>query len=132
MRRGPRVRGCAVAASPARTARPRAPRRRARAPEPTRCCGPRPLQAEQLRDHHALHLVRAFPDLEDLLVTVQARDRVLLHEAVAAVDLERRVRRAVREQAGVELRLRGGEAEVLPLVLEPGGAVDELPPGLDL
>jgi hypothetical protein len=49
-----------------------------------------------LRNDHALHLVRALADLEDLLIAVEARDRVLVHEAVAAVDLERPVRGAVR------------------------------------
>src|SRR5829696_8559505 len=53
------------------------------------------LEAEVLGDDHPLHLVRALADFEDLLVTVEARDRVLVHEAVAAVDLERRVRRTV-------------------------------------
>ena len=57
------------------------------------------LEPELLRDHHALHLVRALADLEDLLVAVKAGDRVLVHEAVAAVDLERPVRRPVRELA---------------------------------
>src|SRR5439155_19967763 len=53
------------------------------------------LEPEVLGDHHPLHLVRAFADLEDLLVTVEPRDRRLLHEAVAAVDLERGVRNAM-------------------------------------
>jgi hypothetical protein len=48
------------------------------------------------------------------------------------VDLQRGVRGAVREQTGVELRLRGGEAERLALVLQPRGAVHELAAGLDL
>src|SRR5579862_136068 len=95
-----------------------------------RACGR--LEAEVLRDDQALHLVRAFADLEDLLVAVEARDRELLHEAVAAVDLERGVDDAVRQQPGVELRLRRGEREVAALVLEPRGAVDELPAGVDL
>src|SRR5712691_6390476 len=90
------------------------------------------LEPEQLADHHALHLVRAFADLQDLLVAVEPRDRVLLHETVAAVDLERGVGGAVREQARVELRLCSGEAEVLALIFEPGGAVDELASGFDL
>src|SRR5262249_50631650 len=84
------------------------------------------------RDHHALHLVRALADLEDLLVAVEPRDRELVHEAVAAVDLERRVDDAVRDEAREELRLRGGKRERLARVLEPGGAVDELPARLDL
>src|SRR4051794_465092 len=70
------------------------------------------LEAEEPGDDHALHLVRALADLEDLLVAVEPRDREFLREAVAAVDLQRRVDDAVREDAGIELRLRCGEAEV--------------------
>src|SRR3954465_1933534 len=84
------------------------------------------------RDHHALHLVRALADLEDLLVAVEARDRELLHEPVAAVDLERRVHDAVREDSREELRLRRRERERPARVLEARRAVDQLPPGLDL
>src|SRR5664279_2867888 len=90
------------------------------------------LKPEEARDHHALHLVRALADLEDLLVAVQPRDRELLHEAVAAVDLQRGVHHPVRQQAGVELRLRRRERERLALVLQPRGAVDELAPCFDL
>src|SRR5216110_2444315 len=83
-------------------------------------------EAEVTGDHHALHLVRALADLEDLLVAVQARDRELLHEPVAAVDLEGGVDDAVREQAREELRLRRRERERLARVLEPRRPVDEL------
>src|SRR5207302_10181945 len=62
------------------------------------------LQAEVLRDHHPLDLVRALADLEDLLVAVEPGDRGLVHVPVAAVDLERQVRDPVRQLAGVELR----------------------------
>src|SRR4051795_2659159 len=89
-------------------------------------------QAEVTRDHHPLHLVRALADLEDLLVAVEARDGELVHEAVAAVDLERPVRGAMRELAGEELRHRGGAGEVAPGVLLPGGLVHEMARGLDL
>src|SRR6266542_2560224 len=89
-------------------------------------------KAQVLRDHHPLHLVRALADLEDLLVAVEARDRVLVHVAVAAVDLERPVDGAVRELAGVELRHCGLARERLPLVLQPRRLVDEVAPGLDL
>src|SRR6266571_3170564 len=127
---------------------PIAPVRSGHGPVPgTETClqGPRPvrtwpgarhrdvsLKAEVLRNHHALHLVRALADLEDLLVAVEARDRELLHEAVPAVDLQCGVHHPVREEPCEELRLSGGEAERPALVLEPRGAVDELPPGLDL
>ena len=67
-------------------------------------------------DDHALHLVRALADLEDLLVAVEARDRRLLHEPVAAVQLQRGVDDAVRELARVQLGLRRGEREVTALV----------------
>src|SRR5918911_4558162 len=90
------------------------------------------LKAEVLRDHHSLHLVRALADLQDLLVTVEARDRELLHVAVAAVDLERPVRDAVRELAGVELRHRRLLGERAARVLEPRRLVDEIAAGLDL
>src|SRR5439155_21252365 len=41
-------------------------------------------------------------------------------------------RNAVRQLTCVELCLRRGEREVPPLVLQPRGAVDELPSRLDL
>src|SRR4051794_15263822 len=84
------------------------------------------------RDHHPLHLVRPLADLEDLLVAEETGDGELLHEAVAAVDLERCVDDAVAQEAGVELRLRSGESKGLALILQPRGAVDELPARLDL
>src|SRR5581483_4193679 len=90
------------------------------------------LEPELLGDHHALHLVRAFPDLEDLLVTVEARDREFLHEPIAAVDLERGVHGTVGEKPRVELRLGRGESERSSRVLEPRRPVDELSSGLDL
>ena len=47
-----------------------------------------PLQPEVSCDHHALDFVGALADFEDLLVAVEPRDRRLVHEAVATVDLE--------------------------------------------
>src|SRR2546427_625722 len=70
------------------------------------------LQAKVPRDHHALNLIRPLADLQDLLVAVEPRDWVLVHETVAAVDLEAPVRGTVRQLAGEELRHRGGAAEV--------------------
>src|SRR5262249_42780480 len=131
----------AIRSHPARSGRPRRRRRTtawrnrsaataaARSGITVEVC---PLEAEVAGDDHALHLVRALADLEDLLVAVEPRDRELVHEAVAAVDLERCVHGAVREQAGVELRLRRRQRERLSRVLEPGGAVDELPARVDL
>src|SRR5207237_6633482 len=62
----------------------------------------------------------------------QARDWVLVHETVAAVNLETPVRRPVRKLPGEELRHRGGAAEVASFVLFPGGLVDEATGRLDL
>src|SRR5579862_9825099 len=90
------------------------------------------LQAEMPRDDHPLHLVRTLADLEDLLVAVEPRDRELLHEAVATVDLEGGVDDSVREDPREELRLCGGERVIAALILEPRRAVDELAAGVDL
>src|SRR4051794_23971543 len=90
------------------------------------------LEAQVARDDHPLHLIRPFADLEDLLVAVEPRDRVLVHEAVAPVDLERPACGAVRQLARVELRHRRRLPEVASRILLPGGAVDESPRGLDL
>src|SRR5262245_6789954 len=83
-------------------------------------------------DDHALHLISALSDLEDLLVAVEAGDRGLLHVAEAAVDLERRVRNPVRELPGVELRHRRFARERPSLILEPCCLEDERTAGLDL
>src|SRR4051812_3883158 len=72
----------------------------------------RALEPKVARDHHALDLVRPLAYLEDLLVAVQARDRVLVHDPVTAVDLQGPVRGAVRQLPGEELRHGGDTAEV--------------------
>src|SRR5665213_3590683 len=135
------ARAAAGATSPERRARTRArsPRRPQAALSRLRgrrarvnCARALALETEEAGDHHALHLVGAFADLEDLLVAVEPRDRVLVHEAVTAVDLQCGIRGAIREQAGIELGLCRRERERLAVVLEPGGAVDELAAGLDL
>src|SRR5262249_31909056 len=41
-----------------------------------------PSEPEVPGDHHSLHLVRALPDLQDLLVAVEPGDRELVHVAV--------------------------------------------------
>src|SRR5690242_3677965 len=87
---------------------------------------------ERPRDHQLLHLVGALADGEDLRVAVEAAHRVLLDVAVAAVDLHGFLRAAHREPPRLELRLRGGEAERAPLVLQPGGLVGEQARRLDL
>ena len=100
-----------------RTRRSRAwPRRRRRGPPRGRGRPQHALSAAQRpRDHHLLDLVGALADGEDLRVAVHAAHRVLLDVAVAAVDLDRLLGAAHREPAGLELRLRGGEREVLAL-----------------
>src|SRR5437016_4896154 len=79
---------------------------------------------------HLLDLVGALADREDLRVAVEAAHRVLLDEAVAAVDLHGLLRAAHREPPRLELRLRGGEGEVPLRVLLARGLVDEQPRGL--
>jgi hypothetical protein len=49
--------------------------------------GPK-LEAQPAGDDEPLNLVRPLADLQDLLVSVQAGDCVLVHESVAAVDLQ--------------------------------------------
>src|SRR5882672_598369 len=48
-----------------------------------------PSTAEVTCDHHLLNLVRSLADLKHLGVAVEAGDRVLVHVAVAAMDLDR-------------------------------------------
>src|SRR6476619_2291384 len=92
----------------------------------------RTLQTEMASDDHALNLIRALSDLEDLLVAVEAGHGGLLHVPEAAVDLERRVRDSIRELAGEELRHCRLARERPSLVLEPRRLDDESAPGLDL
>src|SRR3954469_21792425 len=81
--------------------------------------------AERARYDHLLHLVRPLADREDLRVSVEAADRVLLDVAVPTVDLDRLVRGLHSEPPGLQLRLRRDQAEVAPLVLEPRRLVGE-------
>src|SRR4051794_11600630 len=90
------------------------------------------LQTKVPSDDHPLHLIRSLADLEDLLVAVEARDGVLVHEPVAAVDLERPVRRTMGELAREELCHRRRLAEAAALVLLPGRLPDEIARRLDL
>src|SRR5438477_6361764 len=90
------------------------------------------LGAERARDHHLLYLVGALADREDLGVAVEAAHGVLLDVAVAAVYLHGLLGAAHGQAPGLELRLRGAEAEVAPGVLLARGLVDEQPRGLDL
>ena len=52
------------------------------------------LQTHHACEHEALYFVRAFADFIDLLIAVHARDRILVHEAVTAMDLHRLVHHA--------------------------------------
>src|SRR5579883_3051286 len=72
----------------------------------------RRLQSHQASQDDALHFVGAFADLVDLLVSVHPRNGVLVHEPVAAVNLQGVVDDAVRKLAGKEL----GEARRLHVV----------------
>src|SRR6185436_17193863 len=73
-----------------------------------------PLAAQQpSRDHQPLHLAGAFIDGGDADVAVEARDLVLVGEAVAAVDLEALPAGPVGGLAGVQLGLRGEARRVL-------------------
>src|SRR5438874_2168410 len=88
--------------------------------------------AEGARDDHLLHLVGALADREDLGVAIEAADRILLDEAVAAVDLDGLLRAAHGQASCLELGLRSGQGEVAPGVLLARGLVDEQARGLDL
>src|SRR5215470_15419008 len=83
------------------------------------------------RDHEALDLARAFVDLHDARVAVVALDGVLLHVAVAAVDLYRLVRDPRRGLGRVELGHRGFAAEGLLRVALPRGVADQESRALD-
>ena len=65
------------------------------------------VRVQLARDHDALDLRRAFVDLGDLRVAEQPLDRIVLHVAVSAEDLDRLRRhphrRLAREQLAIEL-----------------------------
>src|SRR5260221_9005054 len=86
-----------------------------------------PVPEQAARDHQPLDLAGAFVDLHHPGVAVVALDRVLLHVAVAAVDLNRLVGDPGRRLAGVELGHRRLARERTPAVLEPGGALEQEP-----
>src|ERR671925_1043174 len=92
-----------------------------------------PLQPEdRAGDHEPLDLTRPLVDLRDLRVAVVPLDRELLRVAVAAEDLDRLRRLAARHLGRIELRLRALLRVRPPLLLQPGGAVDEQAGGADL
>src|SRR5439155_27269658 len=84
------------------------------------------------RHDQPLELQSVLIDLRDPLVAVQLLDDVILDETVSAVDLDRRIDRAVGGFGGEQLRdarlIGVSTAEVLQL----GGAVCEEPSRLDL
>src|SRR4051794_10069004 len=73
-----------------------------------------PSQPELASDDHALDLARPLADLEHLRVAPVPRDGVLVHEAVATVDLSRLARVRHGDLARVELRDRSLALERLP------------------
>src|SRR5262249_14834927 len=78
---------------------------------------------QRARDHEALDLGGALVDLHDARIAVEAFDRVFLHVAVAAVDLDRLVGDPVRGLAGVELGHRRLARERTSAILEPRRAL---------
>jgi hypothetical protein len=91
----------------------------------------RAVLQQAARDHEALDLARPLVDLHHARVAVEALDGVLLHVAVAAMDLDRLVRHPGRGLAGVELRHRRLARVGLAGVLEPCRALDQEPRALD-
>src|SRR6476660_8149024 len=77
------------------------------------------LEPQAARDDLALHLGGAGVERARQCVTQLALDRVLLHVAVAAVDLERVERGAHVGFAHEQLGHRGLEHRALALLLEP-------------
>ena len=97
--------------------------------------GPRLYAARQedlLGDHEALDLGGALVDLEELRVAHQLLDRVLLHVAVAAEDLDRVGRHLHRRVGGEALRERRVQRRALAAVDQPRRLPREQPRGLDL
>ena len=82
-------------------------------------------------DHEPLDLARAFADRGELHVAKELLGRVVLHEAVAAVDLHAVLGRAHGDLARVQLRHRRLERHATALVLEVRGAIREQPRGFD-
>ncbi len=79
-----------------------------------------------------MDLARAFPDLHQTHVPDDALHRIVAQVAVAAEDLERRVRGAARGLGRVELPLGCGASEGQTVVGQGRGAVDEEPARVEL
>src|SRR5690606_32599155 len=90
------------------------------------------LEAEAARDDVALDFAGALADHIDEGVTVDAADRILAHDAGAAVDADGLFAHRQRAFAGHQLDAgRGGRIE-RALVDAPGAVVDEPAGGFDL
>src|SRR5438034_3075184 len=72
-----------------------------------------PLAAEEARDQHPLHLGRTLSDLVDLHVPPVTCDGIVLHEAVAAMDLHRLVRGALGGLGREQLAHRGEHPDLI-------------------
>src|SRR4051794_5367375 len=83
-------------------------------------------QAEVACDDQTLDLARAFTDLEDLRVTVEATHRCLVDVAVATVDLHRVAGGIHSNFTCVELRHRRRLANRQAAVAQAGRLVDEI------
>src|SRR6185503_10147899 len=77
------------------------------------------------RDDHALDFVGALADLAQLAVAQRALDGELAGVAVAAVDLDGAIAGAHRHLRRPQLGRRRLVGVALPVVAEPGGALDE-------
>src|SRR4051812_20699426 len=87
---------------------------------------PSALVVEQSpRDHLGLNLARAFEDVEDARVREETADRIFRGEAVAAMDLQRIVRRRPRNASGDQLGHAGLEIAALALILAARGEIGE-------
>src|SRR5262245_21635358 len=82
-------------------------------------------------DDQALNLARAFANRRQLHVAKELLGRIVLYEAVAAVNLDAVFGGAHRELARVELGHRGLDRGPGPGVLERRGAVGQEPRGFD-
>src|SRR3989442_15916274 len=85
-----------------------------------------------LRDRLKLQVGRAFVDLSDLRVAPQLLDRIVLHEAVAAVEIDRERRDALGHLRREDLAHGGFGEERLPGVAQACGVVDHQPRRLEL
>src|SRR3954462_4663257 len=77
------------------------------------------------RDRLQLQVGRAFVDLPDLGVAKQFFDRIVLHETVAAVEVDRQRRDTFGDFRREQLRHRRFREESLASVAQAGGVVDE-------